>query len=113
MIESYDFGRIVIGGVTYTNDVLILGDKVQAEWWRKEGHTLHLTDIEKALDSFAPEMVIVGTGYMGMMRVPNETKRYLQNKGIELRVETTRKACELFNSLWKSKRVLAGFHLTC
>ena len=113
MIESYDFGRIVINGVTYTRDVMILGDKVEANWWRKEGHVLKALDMTEALERFDPEVVIVGTGYMGTLKVPKETMEYFQSKGIEILVEKTRKACDLFNALSKSKRTLAGLHLTC
>ena len=113
MIESCDFGRIVVDGVTYTSDVIISGETIKANWWRKEGHTLQVSDLEDALETFAPEVVIIGTGYAGMMKVPKETRAYLQTKGIELLIEKTRNACDLFNSLSKSKRTLAGLHLTC
>jgi hypothetical protein len=113
LIESYDFGRIVIDGTTYGSDVIIMGNKVQASWWRKEGHTLVPSDMEDALESFQPEVVIIGTGYMGMMTVPKETRKYLEAKGVEIFVERTKKACDLFNEWSKSKRTLAGLHLTC
>ena len=113
LIESYDFGRIVIDGVTYTTDVIVLGDRVKDSWWRNEGHVLHVSDISDAVEAFAPEVVIVGTGYMGMMKVPKETAQYFQTRGIELHVKKTKEACGLFNTLSKSKRALAGLHLTC
>ena len=113
MIESYDFGSILINGTEYTSDVIITGDKIQASWRRKEGHVLHASDMRDALEEFLPEVVVIGTGYAGMMRVPRETKDYLQTKGIELLVERTEKACKLFNTLSKSKRVLAALHITC
>jgi len=113
LIESYDFGRIVIDGVAYTSDVMVMGEKVMAGWWRKEGHLLHIEDIDGCLEEFLPQVVIVGTGYNGMMRVPEETKQYFQKEGIELMVERTERACELFNRLAGSKRTLAALHLTC
>jgi hypothetical protein len=113
LIEAYDFGRIVINGVLYTNDVTISGEKVKAGWWRKEGHLLQIADISHALEEFAPQVAIVGTGYDGMMRVPEETKSYFQRKGVELLIEKTREACDLFNDLSRTKRALAALHLTC
>lgn len=71
MIESYDFGRIVIDGVTYTADVIVLGNRVKGRWWRKEGHVLHVSDINETVEAFAPEVIIVGTGYR---RLPNTYK---------------------------------------
>jgi len=113
LIESYDFGRIIVDGIAYTRDLIIVGDKVQSNWRRKDGHVLHVSDLQEALSKFTPEAVIVGTGYFGMMEVPRDTREYFQTKGIQFLTEKTKKACELFNSLSKSKRTLAGLHLTC
>jgi hypothetical protein len=113
LIESYDFGSVVINGAQYTSDVIVMGEKIKAGWWRKEGHVLHASDVEDALEEFLPEVVVIGTGYSGMMKVPVETKQYLKTKGVELRVEKTEEACRVFNTLSKSKRVLAALHLTC
>ena len=46
------------------------------------------------------------------MEVPEETREYIRSKGVEIIVEKTKKACELFNEL-KNKRVVAALHLTC
>jgi len=58
-------------------------------------------------------VLVVGTGYSGLMKVLPETENYLKSKGIELIVQSTREACETFNRLVKSKRVIAALHLTC
>jgi hypothetical protein len=113
LIESYDFGRITINGIVYTKDVIITGEKTMAGWMRKEGHLLQVADISQAIEESAPEIAIVGTGYNGMMSVPEETKLYFQRKGIELLVEKTREACDIFNVLSRTKRTLAALHLTC
>ena len=113
LIESYDFGRIAINGIVYTKDVIITGDKTIAGWVRKEGHLLQVADISQAIEESAPEVAIVGTGYNGMMSVPEETRLYFQRKGIDLLVEKTQEACDLFNALSKTKRALAALHLTC
>jgi hypothetical protein len=44
-IESYRFGEIVIDGQRHSEDVIIYPDRVDAKWWRKEGHSLALTDV--------------------------------------------------------------------
>ncbi len=59
-IDTYSFGKIVIDGRTYTSDVIIYPDHVDASWWRKEGHYLRpvdLTDVVKA----KPAVLIIGT----------------------------------------------------
>ena len=58
MIESYDFGHIVVDGVTYTTDVLIMGDKVQDKWWRQDGHTLHVSHMRNVLSQHRPPFLL-------------------------------------------------------
>ncbi|MGB9440927.1 MAG: hypothetical protein WCB15_23500, partial [Desulfobacterales bacterium] len=40
MIEKYSFGKIVVNGVTYTNDIKIVQGRVVSDWWRKKGHSV-------------------------------------------------------------------------
>jgi hypothetical protein len=114
MIDSYRFGRISINQKTYTKDVIIFPDRVQANWWRIEGHLLQLEDIKSAVEDADPEIVVVGKGKFGLMKVSSEVKAYLQNKDIRLHAEKSDKAVETFNQFTNSgKRVLGAFHLTC
>lgn len=111
-IEHYSFGNITIDGKTYTSDVIIYPGRVDASWWRKEGHCLRVVDLADIIKA-KPEVVIVGTGYSGVMVVPKETISDLESKGIEVHVERTGKAVELFNNIQKDKVVIAALHLTC
>jgi hypothetical protein len=110
-VQKYDFGSIVIDGKEYTSDVIVFPDKVRDHWWRKEGHRLDIDDLEEVLE-FKPEVLVIGTGYSGVMEVPEETLRYLQMKNIEVHVAPTREAIKIFNGLG-GKRVVGAFHLTC
>jgi hypothetical protein len=112
MIDSYEFGRIVINGKRYDSDLIVFSDKVRSGWWRKEGHRLHVEDLKEVLE-VKPEVLVVGTGYSGLMTVPPETRKYIESKGIELMVQKTTEACETFNRLVKSRKVVAALHLTC
>ena len=111
-IEHYSFGNIIIDGQTYTSDVIIYPDRVDASWWRKEGHYLQAGDLTDII-SAEPDILIIGTGNWGVMIVPEETLKFVVSKGIEIRVERTRKAVELFNSIEKDRKVIAALHLTC
>ena len=114
MIDSYHFGRISINQRTYTKDVIIFPDRVQSDWWRKEGHLLQLEDIESAVEEAIPEDVVVGTGKFGVMKISSEVKDFLQIRNIALHAEKSDKAAKIFNQLKSSgKRVLGAFHLTC
>lgn len=113
MIEFYGFGKVVIDGEVYSSDVIVFPDRVKAGWWRKEGHRLHIEDLNEVVAE-KPEVVVVGTGYVGLMKVPDEVRVFLEEQGIELVVERTKKACKIFNDLLKSgRKVVAVLHLTC
>jgi len=111
MIESFSFGQIIIDGKTYYSDVVIYPDHIQSEWWRKEGHSLTVEDVDKLL-AIKPDILMVGTGYGGF-KVPIETEDYIKSKGIKLIVQETEKICEKFDELSKSNKVVAALHLSC
>jgi len=115
LIESYDFGVIVIKGTRYTSDVIIFPERVIDGWWRKEGHRLCVEDLDEFLKhALKPEVLVVGTGYYGIVKVSSEVENTLKSHGIELIIQPTKDACQTFNKLLKSKRRVAGaFHLTC
>jgi len=96
----------------YTSDLIIYPERVDSSWWRKEGHTLHIEDLQDVLKA-NPVVVVVGTGFFGIMKVPKETIAYLESKGIEVHAARTGKAVEIFNSFETGKKVIAAFHLTC
>jgi len=112
MIESYDFGRIVIDGREFGSDVVIFPDRIDGNWWRKEGHTLSVHDVKEIVEA-KPEVLVVGTGYSGLMKIHPQTEQYLRSSGIELIAAETEKACRTYNDLFKSRRVVAALHLTC
>ncbi len=111
-IEHYSFGKITIDGKTYTSDVIIYPGRVDSSWWRKEGHYLQVVDLTDIINA-KPEVLIIGTGYSGVMVVPKETVSHLESKGIEVHVARSEKAVEMFNKLQKKKLVIAALHLTC
>lgn len=111
-IEYYSFGNIIIDGKTYTSDVVIYPDRVDAAWWREEGHRLQIKDLTSLLNA-KPHLLIIGTGYAGVMSVPEAVKGFIRSKGIEVIVEKTGKAVELYNAAPAGKTVIAAFHITC
>jgi len=115
LIESYDFGVIVIKGTRYTSDVIIFPERVIDSWWRKEGHRLCVEDLKDVFEREPkPEVLVVGTGYYGIVKVSSEVENTLKSHGIELVIQPTKQACQTFNKLLKSKgRVAGAFHLTC
>jgi hypothetical protein len=112
-IDHYSFGRIVVDGHTYDTDVIIFSDHVQARWWRREGHRLEREDLASVMVD-PPRMLVIGTGYFGRMKVPEETLAFLRGLGVEVRVAKTGDAVRELNRLQKeSARIVAALHLTC
>ena len=111
MIESYNFGKIRIDGENYMNDVIICPDKVDS-WWRGKSHLVDIEDVKKIVEK-KPRTAIFGTGEPGLMKVSKETKEYLEKLGIEVIIEPTKKACDIYNKLSKKQEVIAALHLTC
>ena len=118
MIEKYDFGELRVDGEEYRRDVIIYPEdahgsgRVDANWWRKEGHRLDKTDLNDVVKA-KPEMLVVGTGYYGCMNVPKETIEFLNTLGIEVYAKSTKEACQKYNELKDIRKVVAALHLTC
>ncbi|HEY93174.1 MAG TPA: hypothetical protein G4O17_05465 [Dehalococcoidia bacterium] len=111
-IDSYQFGLIVVNGKRYYSDVIIFPDRVRDSWWRKSVHRLCLDDIAEVIAE-SPEVLVVGTGSSGLVKVLPEVKQSLDAQGIRLIAEPTSEACNIYNKLCHSQRVVAALHLTC
>ena len=112
MIESYSFGRIVVDDEEYNQDLIVFPDEIKSNWWRKEGHKLCPSDLKEVIEK-SPKVLVVGTGANGRMKVPEDTRDYLEEHGIEMIVEKTERACERYNELVKTENAAAALHLTC
>jgi hypothetical protein len=108
-IDSYSFGSIVVDGKSYASDVIIFRDRVLS-WWRKDGHSLHIDDLEEVIKE-KPKFLIIGTGSSGLVNVPEELVKELSSE-IQVFVEPTGRAVERFNGM-QGEDVVAALHLTC
>lgn len=112
-IDSYSFGRMKVEGKEYTNDLIIYPDKIETDWWRKEGHSLCLDDLKDVI-GYKPDCLIVGQGANSQMSVPGQIKNRLEEKGIKVLSGPTEKMYKIFNQyIEKGKKVAGAFHLTC
>jgi hypothetical protein len=113
MIESYSFGRMIIAGSIYTKDVIIFPDgSILSPWWRHQGHVLALNDLD-ALLATEPEIIICGTGAMGVLRPSAELQEYLAASSIEFVARRSSEAVATYNKMVNKRRVGGCFHLTC
>ena len=112
IIDSYQFGQIVVNGKKYISDVIIFPDRVRDNWWRRTGHQLCLKDVAEVMTE-NPEVLVVGTGAAGLMKVLPEVERGVETQGIKLIVEATDRACHTYNHICHSQKVVATLHITC
>jgi hypothetical protein len=110
-ITHYSFGKIIIDGKTYENDVILLNEKVISNWWRDRGHRLAKNDLKKVIE-FNPDILIVGKGHSGNMTVPPNLPQKLD---FQIEKYDTSKAVEVYNEKIKNnkKKIAGAFHLTC
>jgi hypothetical protein len=96
----------------FTTDLIIFPDRIDSDWWRRSGHHLIIDDLKEAL-KVKPEVLVIGTGFMGLMKVDEAFKDHIQNENIVLIVEKTKKAVDIFNKISQTKKTIGAFHLTC
>jgi hypothetical protein len=112
MIESYDFGAMVVDGQKYTADLIISPQKINSAWWRMEGHKLVLKDLEDVFKQDI-EALVIGTGFFGLMKVQEDVIEAARLKRLSLHIEQTEKAVQIFNKLFLQTKTAGAFHLTC
>ncbi len=110
-IDDYSFGRIVVDGEEHSKDVIILPNRVVPNWWRKDGHSLVIEDLEDVIDEL-PQTLFVGTGAYGRMHPRPETIEQLKARGVEVETLTTDRAVARYNDS-DTSTTAAALHLTC
>ena len=113
MITEFSFGRIIVQGQTYTNDIKIVDGKTVPDWWRRSGHSVEIDEVQDILAS-KPEILVIGKGQPGYMKITGSLRKHIEEKGIKLIEEPTREAIQTFNRLYGTGNpVSGGFHLGC
>lgn len=119
-IEEFTRGRFVINQQVHSadgegvgKDIRMVGSTV-TEWKERKGHTLQPKMITGVFDRDV-EVLIIGVGVDGMLDVPDETRQYIHDHGINsLILKKTPKACQNFNELYREGRSVALLaHGTC
>ena len=112
MIEHYEFGKFIINGKIYESNVVLLGKEARKGRYL-EGHKLKIDDFILLVE-YKPEVIVIGTGASGVVKVQAEIREFIEGKGIKLIAEKTAEACKTYNSLVKQgKKVAAFLHNTC
>jgi hypothetical protein len=113
-IESYTPGHVVVDGVELNRDVIVLPNRVLSNWWRRDGHSLVIEDLEEVLDEL-PERLIVGCGHSSRLQPDPSVIEALARRGVKVEALPTADAVDRFEELEARDPdvVAAALHLTC
>jgi len=117
-IEKVGWRKVKIDEKEYWQ-VLIVGEKViprEVEKVKEVYGTDHVIADweEELLFSENPQVILIATGWSGVLRVNENLKFKTENLGIELRVVLTSKVKDEYNQLVsEGKKVNALIHTTC
>lgn len=112
LIEQYHFGKIIINGKIYQKDLIIFPDRILPNWRRKQGHLLGWEDLSEVLLA-KPQVLIIGLGMFGRMKISQSVLDNLATVGIEVISKKTSQACQVFNQRQREGFIIAALHLTC
>ena len=107
-IDVYNYGNFIIDGRRYTSDIKIM--RKQVIFWEAEYNNMTLDNVRDIVMS-SPEVIIIGTGFSGMLKVPPVVREYIEKRNVELIIEKTQEACRLYNELSNIKEVAAIIHI--
>ena len=110
-LEDYSFGRVVVDGEEHTRDLIVLPDRVVPDWWRRDGHSLAMEDLDDVRDEL-PERLILGCGAHGQLKPDPAVIEALERRGIEVEALHTADAVTRYGES-DERRTAAALHLTC
>lgn len=113
-IENYSPGHVVVDGIEQNRDVIVLPNRVLPNWWRRDGHSLVIEDLDDVLDEL-PERLIVGCGYASQLEPDPSVVEALARRGVKVEALPTPDAVARFEELEARNPavVAAALHLTC
>ena len=110
MIESISMGKLLFNGKVSRSDTIVFKDNMDTKWWIEERNNIQMCDLESVM-AVNPEVIVFGTGFMLPISMSIETQEEIKNKGIDLIIEKSEEAMEIFNSKVKEKETVGLFHL--
>ena len=110
-LEAYSFGRLMVDGREHTRDLIVLPKRVVSDWWRRDGHSLVMEDLDEVLDEL-PVRLVVGVGVYGRLRPDDAVIAELERRGVEVECLPTDAAVRRYGEL-DERRTAAALHLTC
>ena len=110
-LSDYSFGSVTVDGERHTRDLIVLPGRVVPGWWRREGHSLAIEDLDEVIDEL-PERLILGCGAYGRLEPPAGVLEQLRARDVEVEAMPTAEAVRRYGEL-DPERTAAALHLTC
>jgi hypothetical protein len=110
-LQNYSFGQVTVDGSEQTRDLIVLPGRVMTNWWRRDGHSLALEDLDEVLDEL-PERLILGVGAHGRLQPDPEVIAELERRGTAVECLRTDEAVRRYSEL-DEQHTAAALHLTC
>ncbi len=116
-IDEVAFGSVTVAGETFEHDIHIRADgrvrRRRKKWARKDYGTSHVIgprELKRALRKGA-ELLIIGEGFDSMVRMSDEGREMLAERGVPWEMLPTPEAAEAYNQA-EGRRALL-LHVTC
>ena len=117
-IDSVSWGKVRVNSKDY-HQVLIIGDEVierdkeKLETLFGTTHKIGNWEQEKLLSN-KPDVILIASGWSGILKVEEEFKNRISKLGIELKVVLTPRVAREYSQLVnQGKRVNCLIHTTC
>ena len=49
-LGDYSFGSVRVDGEEHTRDLIVLPERVVPGWWRRDGHSLAMEDLDEVIE---------------------------------------------------------------
>lgn len=106
IIQAYTDESVVVNGVKFTRSLVIMAERIIADWRPDSFEDLTETDFSSILE-MRPDLVLLGTGPKQQFPMP-ALYQSLTNAGIGVEVMSTPAACRTYNILTsEGRRVIA------
>jgi hypothetical protein len=110
-LEHFSFGRVTVDGEEHTRDLIVLPSRIVSDWWRRDGHSLAMEDLDDVLDEL-PERLVLGVGAHSQLRPDPAVIAALERRGVRVECLPTDAAVRRYGDL-DERTAAAALHVTC
>lgn len=110
MIDYISLGKLLYNGKVSRSDTIVFPDRMNTKWWINKRTIIEIDDLSEVIDEL-PDVVVVGTGFIRLIQLSDEARRFLEDKGVTVIVDRSEQAANVYNEICKNKKAIGLFHL--